>query len=168
MALYSKTNPVGIDRPINVLQDFLYQRLQSLWSLTTSQINAFPRVYRIGQDIRHFTSGKDYNPLDLLLEDKVPVQFFFLDNQSRTFDDSWSTEVDVYFGVKLSVVKPSISHRADEEVKQDLYNILQQGSEGVVSIQQVDLNGFEERMDMQPYHFFRFTLKLTYRYDKTV
>jgi hypothetical protein len=168
VAHYTKTNPVGIDRPIHHLQEFIYRQLQTTWGLSTSQINSYPRVEKIGDDLKYFSQGKDYQMNDFLLEDKFAVQFFFLANGSRSFSMLWETEVDVYFSVNLSTVKPTITHRADEEVKQDIYNILQQGSEGVVSIQPVDLKGFKDRMDMQPYHFFRFTLKMTYRYDKTV
>ncbi len=164
--IYSITSPVGIDVPIKNLQRFLYDGLISLWGLSEIQVRSFPRGYK--QEGVKFFSTDYVLDADGLLDDKFALQFFFLESRQRVFDTEFRVPVDIYFSVNLKTVKPSITWRADEEVKQDIFNIVRSGNENFVQFDSFDLEGFDERMDLHPYHSFKVTTNLIYRYDKTI
>jgi hypothetical protein len=157
---YSKTTPVGLDKYIQTIQNSIYERIQSLWTLTEAQILSFGRVYKIIEEgntfYRWYTSGIDY--IDPLMDDKYAVTFFFTEEGDRNFDTDFETEIGLVFHVNLSTLKPSITHRADEEVKWDVYKLLKP-SERFLGFSPSEL---DQRMDLQPWHTFKVNLKLTY------
>jgi hypothetical protein len=159
---YTKTTPVGLDKKIQFIQNSIYDRIQSLWGLTESQILSYGRVYRIkteeGEVLRWYSSGIDYSEHDMGLDDKYAVQFFFTASDDRSFDTDFEVEVGLNFFVNLSTVKPSVTHRADEEVKWDVYKLLKP-SERFLGFSAPDV---PYKWDLQPYHAFKVNLKLTY------
>lgn len=173
---YSLTTPVGIDVPIKNLQAFLYRGLISLWGLTESQVRAFARAYRLDGKIKVFDSS-NYLDADGLMDDAYALQFFFLESERRDFVDlksslygtHFTVPVEIYFFVNLLTVKSSLSTiRADEQVKQDVFNIVLQGSGGFLNFDKIELENYNEKMNMQPYHSFKVVTNLIYRYDKTI
>ena len=166
--IITKSNPVGIDNRIQRLNGMLYTQLQTIWSLTESQIMAYARVYKIDNKgkviLRRFVSDVVYK--DVLLDDSYALTYFFLEEDgSRSIEShTIKSNVDVCFFVNLTTVKPAITHRADEEVKMDVYDLLYRGSEGLNGISTaIDLPGFESKFDIQPFHSFKFNIKLNYR-----
>lgn len=164
MANNLKTNPIGLDAVIAKIQTKLYDKLTTLWGVS---LEGYPRCYEIKRDkkttIEHFISGKDY--LSLINCDKN--KFFFLNkkdivqNSYTTFD----TEIDLFFIVNIKNAKPGIAHRADEEVRLDVYNVLSTiGDLGVDMKITTDnvFNGYDFKFtdDMQPYHFFKITMSV--------
>ena len=173
---YSITTPVGIDVPIKNLQKSLYDKLRQLWGLTETQVRSFARVYRIDGKLKVFDSSQ-YLDADCLMDDAYALQFFFLESERRDFTDMknlvmgthFSVPVEIYFFVNLLLVKSSMTTiRADEEVKQDVFNVVFQGSGNFVNFDKIDLDEFDEKMNMQPYHSFKCITNLIYRYDKTI
>jgi len=173
---YSVTTPVGIDIPIKNLQAFLYRGLISLWGLTEAQVRAFPRAYRLDGKLQVFDSS-NYLDTDALLDDAYALQFFFLEADRRDFvsqtnlvmGNHFVVPVEIYFFVNLQTVKPTMTaKRADEEVKQDVFNIVLQGSGNFTNFDKIELEGFNEKMNLQPYHSFKVTTNIIYRYDKTI
>jgi hypothetical protein len=163
--IYSVTTPVGLDVPIKEVQHRIYDGIRSLWSLTEDQVRAFPRAYRQDGRIMLFTSY--YLDADGFLDDAYVVQYFFLEQEPRSFSrDIFSTPVDIYFFVNLDTAKGT-TKRFDEEVKQDIFNIVRSSAGDFQSFGEVDLEGYNDKMNMQPYHSFKVTTNLTYRYDKT-
>jgi len=166
--IYTVTSPVGIDVPIKNLQNFLYRALRSAWSLTEDQVRAYPRGRRLDGQIRFFTSS-DYLDSDGLMDTAYAVQFFFLESERRDFaNEHFSAPVDIYFFVNLQTVKPALTTLADEEVKQDVFSVVRQGSGNFHGFDKVELEGFNEKMNMYPYHSFKVSTNLIYRYDKTI
>lgn len=164
--IYYVSTPVGIDVPIKEIQHRLYDGIRSLWSLTEDQVRSFPRAYKQDGRIMLFTST--YLDADGFLDDAYAVQYFFLEQEPRSFNnDIFQTPVDIYFFVNLETVKGT-SKRFDEEVKQDIFNIVRMASGNFTSFGEIDLEGYNEKMNMQPYHSFKATTNLIYRYDKTI
>lgn len=172
MTMIGNYNPCGIDIPILNLRESLERELMSLWNLTTDKVRSFGRAYKIDGKQREYTTK--YSETDNLLDDKYALQFFFMDVEKREFTDAFQTfgthfrvPVDILFFVNLALVKPLISWRADEEVKQDVFNVVLQGSGNFGSFDVIDLDGYNAKMNMQPFHSFKVTTNLSYRYDKT-
>jgi hypothetical protein len=165
--IYSVATPKGIDVPIKTLQSFLHTKLRTLWSLTEDQIRAFGRAYKDSKGLKFFNNG--YLDADGFQDDKYPVQFFFKESDRREYSESrFSVPVEIYFFVDLSMVKPLITTTlADEEVKQDVFNIVLQGSQNFQAFDVVDLEGFKDKMNLFPNHSFKVVTNLNYRYDKT-
>lgn len=170
--IYNKTSPVGLDKVVQNIQNRLYEDIQSVWEIASTTILSYGRVYKIEKDdaytLRWYTSDNDYQDHDMLLEDKYAVHFYFLDTDIRSYTSLVETNIEVYFFVNLTTVKPSIVHRADEEVKQDLFNILHK-FEGLNTLERIkDLPGYKSRMDMHPYHSFKATITIKHGYEKTI
>ncbi len=170
--IYKKISPIGLDRNIQFIQERIYENLQTVFGIAETTILSYGRVYKIEKGdsytLRWYKSAEDYEEHDMLLEDKYAVHYFFIEADSRSFISQYETDVDVYFFVNLKTVKPSITHRADEEVKRDIQCILRkfEGFQGLERIK--DLPGFEVKMDMQPFHSFKSTIKIRYDYEKTI
>lgn len=170
--IYSKTSPVGLDRVIQNIQARIYEDLQSVFNLSESDILSYGRVYKIekedGYTLRWYSSSNDYQEHDMLLDDKYKVQFYFIDTDIRSYTSLVNTDVEIYFFVNLTSVKPTIAHMADEEVKQDIFNILCK-YEGLNSIERItNLPGYSPSMDMHPYHSFKAKIQIRYGYEKTI
>jgi hypothetical protein len=193
--IYSVINPVGIDVPIRGIQNDLYNGLKNLWNLTGGQIRAFPRAYRsddkivsetvtaltvdstlitIDSDLGTSDSEGTYEPIKAFFDDRFALQFFFLDSDKRDFvsqsqviGSHFVVPCEIYFFVNLSVCKPLLKHRADEEVRQDIYNIVKMRSEQFIGFDGIDLGEYNGKMNMNPYMSFKVITNLIYRYDKT-
>lgn len=142
------------------------------WNLSASQILSFGRVYKIekgdGFTLRWFMSDNDYIEHDMILDDKYDVQYFFIDPDIRSFTTLYEQDIEIYFFINITTVKPGITHRADEEIKQDIHCLLRK-FEGLKSIEKIkDLPGYTQRMDMQPYHSFKAIITIKHGYEKTI
>ena len=162
--IYKKTSPVGIDKAIQRIQTSLYEYAQSKWLLSEAQILSFGRVYRItGQNetLRWYKSGKDYEQFDMLLHDGYALQFFFV-VINTVFTTLFESEASLYVFANVATLKPSITHRADEEVKMELFERFKP-SEWFGGISDAtDLPGYKSSMDIQPYASFKINLNLRY------
>jgi hypothetical protein len=160
---YTRTSPVGIDKPIQRIQNSLYDFAQSKWSLSESQILAFGRVEKIGDKLRWYkqSSTKDYEEFDMLLSDLHPFEFFFV-TSSSLFTSIYESEVGLYVFANLSVLKPLVTHRADEEVRKDIADRFRIAEWFSGFSDATDLPGYMDVMNMQPYHAFKINLNLHY------
>jgi hypothetical protein len=193
--IYSVSNPVGIDVSIKGIQRDLYRELRSLWSLTEGQIRAFPRAYRsdekvvaeastaitiddtlITMDSDLYTMDNEgiNEPIGAFFDDRFALQYFFLDldkrdyvSQSQVIGSHFVVPVEIYFFVNLKVCKPLITLRADEEIRQDVFNIIKMRSEQFIGFDKIDLGEYNAKMNMNPYMSFKVITNLIYRYDKT-
>jgi hypothetical protein len=184
--LITKTNPVGIDNAIQKLQTQIHTTLVTKWGLGSEEENklyqCYGRCYRNKKDNGYiaeiFTGGIDYR--DAYWDDSLKALSFF-GVSDRIEEEIGKAKADVHlvFFVNLAKLKPSISHRADEEVRQDVINAIGRYSYGF------DYTGYEtslenvlreypgsrreeglKAVDMQPVHCFRINLKVSYNPNK--
>jgi hypothetical protein len=170
--IYGKTNPTGIDVPIQKVQKLLHDRLNTKWSV---EISAYGRAYILkkgGLTIPEvFVDGGDYDDV-LSLDDN---RFFFIQSDSaiRYSNTLYETDVDIYFILNLKEIKPSINHRADEEVHNDIDYLLNQTEFTINSIETGITNVLSDfsikdsdnfnLSDFEPYHVFK--VMCTVQYD---
>lgn len=161
---YIKTSPVGIDKHIQKIQVKLYEKLGY------ENIDGYGRVYPLeieGKTIpAYFEGGKDYR--DVLTNDRKNGQFFFVESETtKTEGPRMETEIDIIFLLDLKKIKPNVPHRADEEARMDITSILDR--ERIFYPKEIvkgkdALDDFDTKLlDMQPYHFIKFTGTLKYQ-----
>lgn len=173
--IYKKVSPVGIDVPIQKLQQKLFDSLLDKWSLDVNDYKSYGRCYRNSKEEGYVPEmfvgeGKEYQ--DLFLDDNHVVTSFFGCEKIPLQNESFRADVHLIFAVNLTKVGLNVSHRADEEVRMDVYKILKPFPEFIVNeILIGSENVFREYTawkklipdrDMQPNHFFRINFTLNY------
>lgn len=167
MANNLKDIPVGLDAVIHKTQIILYDELSLLWGVN---LEGYPRCYVINRDgrntIEHYISDKEY--LSLIHAERNKF-FFTAENdfeKKRVNNFEFETDIELYFVVNVAEIKPTILHRGDEEIRNDVLNVLQSipdvlATSVVINVDRV-FNGFEHRemYDMQPYHAFKIVLNV--------
>ena len=166
----TKANPVGIDWYIQQAQTVLYNNLG--WD----NYNCYGRVYRNktkdGYIAEAFT-GTDYK--EVYWDDSLSAISFFGITDGVKSDVENKANIHLVFFVDLTKIKPGITHRADEEIRQDVYRAIGKSAYGLV-FQGSDLwleNVLKEypgsrrdkrleAVDMHPVHCFRFNYQLLY------
>lgn len=172
-----KTNPVGIDGAIQVLQQALYAYLTDKWDV--SDYACYGRAYKT-QKVKEdgfipevFIGGKDYR--EVYLNDKISALSYFI-YERNTFQLINTAPVSLIFSVDITKLKLFINHRADEEVRCDIANFIYDyvggGTQQISTVTGLN-NVFSEftgwrnndsmkHRDMQPFHSFRINFNLQY------
>lgn len=169
--LHTRTDPTGIDVPIQVAQKRLHDRLNELWGIT---LQAYGRAYLLKKEDKIipevFTSNQDYEDV-LSLDDN---RFFFVQKESsEKVDNKWfEGDVDVYFILKLDDIYKELDHRADEEAHRDVDHVLNQtklnvetieiGIDNVISDFKIRDHDNFNYSDFEPYHIFKLTCNVRY------
>jgi hypothetical protein len=144
--LVVKTNPVGIDIPVQKLQTFLFDALKKRWGVVDDNLFAYGRCYRNKVDKGYvpevFESSADsnntiYRAIEFV--DDVYKALFFFDVDDRVKYDAGNTlaRVELIFIVHLPSIKPGLLHRGDEEARNDAEKLCSQRRFGFT------MNGFE-------------------------
>lgn len=175
--LIQKTNSVGVDAAIKLLQGSLYFKLLKAWGLELSPDSymSYPRIYKNQRNDMFvpewYEGAKEYK--EIYFDDISAYSFFGVSDKTEFNGANHDTDVYLVFRVDLSKIKPGISHRADEEVHVDIQNIIKTGSYGFtyISMETGVKAAFREYSkwveqtkynDMHPWHVFRFNFKLNY------
>lgn len=178
-----KTNPVGIDILIQAYQTALHERLIAAWGLADDQYECYGRCYRNKNDNGYvaevFKAGIDYQ--EVYWNDRVSaVSFFGISNEEHGIGEN--TRIHLVFFVDIKKLKPTINHRADEEVRRDvqlfaaegfrgfqykstelwLENVLREYPGNFRNYGSGDINGKLKFLDMHPTHCFRINLEINY------
>lgn len=175
MAIVSKTNPIGIDAVVDSLQNKL-QTLVTNNEWTALQI--YPRAYKnetdngIKPEIFTEYDTKEYQ--EVLFDDNYDATCFFLMNDNLNvvnLGQRVEGNLSIIFQVKLPKIKPSITHRADEEVRYDILRVLERNRYNweitniITGIDNV-YTGFNtdgiQWTDMSEWHVFRIEMSGTY------
>ena len=131
--LHLKKIPVGIDTTIQALQKKLNNKLITTWGISDELYRCYGRCYRN-------QSANGYVP-EVFISDSVGYKDLFLDDnyaatsffgvERMDINDDFRGEADVHlvFAVNLKQSKPSIRHRADEEVHQDVIKVFNKNGE---------------------------------------
>ena len=178
--LITKDSPVGIDTYIDALQKHLYSNLSSKW--IDDQWICYPRCYKNKRKDRE--SGSEYfvpeyaktiiDYQDVLFDDKVNVLSFFIKGDDISINDFKRpvSKVSLIISTKINDLYPTVVHRADEELKQDVFDLVVdfgQGWELKGMFDGID-NVYSEfkrdgviLSDIAPRHVVRFDFELTYK-----
>lgn len=178
--LIQKTNPVGIDVLIKRFQTVLHSRLIETWGLVADDplYRCYGRCYRNqaedGYIAENYEGENQYK--EVYWDDGLKViSFFGMAVRSDNETGQYVTNVHLVFFLNLAKLKPSITHRADEEVHQDVANAIGKNLHGfqVQSIETGIENILREYpgsrrddrlkfVDMHPVHCFRINLSVNY------
>ena len=127
MAQIRKNNPVGIDLRIDKLQNFLYNKLA--WVNYESYHRAYKNQKENSLIPEVYTANGDYK--EVYFNDNYNATSFFLVDDNRTIEDvSATVGVSLIYQVKLDALYPSVSHRADEEVVNEVTNWINLNNKG--------------------------------------
>lgn len=175
--LVNKTKPVGIDFYIQQLQNYLYGILSPKWG----NYDSYGRCYRNkkGNDYvaEVYNSKNEYQ--DVYWNDSLNAISFFGIGQNIINGTMDEATVHMVFFVNIANIKPSIAHRADEEVRQDITGLFGK-SLYEFSFLSIDLgvdnvlreypgtrrDSMNVKVDMHPVHCFRLNFKLIYDANK--
>ena len=163
--IYLKENPVGVDLPIQRLQEVLYTKINDAFNC---DVTAYGRAY-INNDkgsvkpLAYLTKGEHR---ELLTDDTIDgLHFFFIENDtddvvSRTCMSD--TEVDIIFIINdLTKVKGDIVHYADEEIKEIIKSFVRnQHQITTVTKGENALDGFDVSQLNFIYPYFVFKLRV--------
>jgi len=178
--IFLKTPPIGVDIPIQYLQQALFDQLKVVWNIGDADYNCYGRAYRNQKEDGYipevFTGGKEYK--EVYVDDKIAALSFFGVSGGREIDFSMvSTDAHLIFFVDLPKLR-TVAWRPDEEARMDVYRIID--LRGVMGWNLTSMttgidNVFREYTgyrsvdsikirDMHPFHCFRFDFEL--KYDK--
>jgi hypothetical protein len=169
MSNLTKDTTVGLDSVIDTIQKKVYE-LSDKWSV---ELTGYPRCYILQREknvkvIEAYLGNGEYSGSLIHAEGN---KFFFLSGDAieAVSEQYFRTTIELYFMLNLNEVYPSILHRADEEVRVDVVNVLRTISG--VSIVKIETNSdkvfsrFNNRIsqsfeheytdDMHPYHYFK-------------
>lgn len=128
MALVQRTNPVGIDKKIALLQSKMYPALLKKWG-EDLKYTCYPRCYRnqsdaTGSYTAELFDGKDYK--EVYFDDSVSVVSFFGISGESTFsqENQETTQVHLVFFMNLIETKGVSAERLDEEARLDVQDFL--------------------------------------------
>lgn len=155
-----KINPKGIDVSIQEVQKKLYDNLTQLWGIN---LDGYGRCYPYIRDnykvIEYYSGSNEYKNLVYAEQNKF---FFTAENDlTRTGNNFYTTNISLYFILNVNEIYPLVNHRADEEVRIDVLNVLNSTGKVQVTSVTTEINRifnrfeYENRDDMQPYHCFK-------------
>jgi hypothetical protein len=158
-----------LDVELDRFQVRIYKRLPF------ENFNGYGRAYLLQKEKKvvpwTFGQNNDYEK-ELLTDDSLNGHFFFVEKENSKFaKDTMETEIEVYFMLDVKKLKPDITHRGDEEVKDDIVRAIIESriflkNEFNIINGQKALDDFEHNLvDMQPYHFIKFVGKIKYNYN---
>jgi len=174
--IYKKTNPTGVDYPIQKAQKKLHDSLNAKWGV---DLDAYGRAYLLRRgDIvvpEVFVEDKDYK--DVLGYDTNRF-FFTVGNTFSKYSQNWyETSVTIYFILKIKDIKPLVSHRADQEVQDDVDLVLRKtdlviesietGIDNVLSDFNISDRDNFRYADFEPYHTFKVNCNVRYNLKTT-
>lgn len=182
--IITKDNPQGIDVPLQKLQKLLYGKLCATWGLDQAgdDYRCYGRAYKNEAEEGYlpevYIGDSEYR--DAFYDDGHKVVSFFGVGDTRTVGLQTETDAFIVFQLNIAEVKPTITHRGDEEVHMDVLNALMIPAFGFTIKELVTdiYNVFEEYRkyaprlrrntesikfrDMHPWHVFRVNLALIY------
>lgn len=174
----------GIDVNIQKLQVDLYEYLVAKWSIAESKIACYGRCMGIpnggyGNIPAVWKTGIDYQPVGV--DDTLYVQSFFGMSGRPKINGYTSMTTNVHLIIMLNLKAISAATgRTDEERRIDVYRLLAMNLYGFTCQEQI--TGIDEvfreypgiyrdqakYQDMQPWHYVRYDMQLTFNPRDTV
>lgn len=153
MIKYQKTNPVGIDKWIGRFQTQQQRELPTLFGVSEALCLFYGRAEKIddnGKEILGvYQSVNKYEPIGY--DNRYYFISYFLINGSPDYSDNiWNATLEFYCHGDLSKLYPTITHRADENFRNDISRVL---------MKRIDTGEFitveNIIQELQPYHSFK-------------
>lgn len=186
--LITKTNPTGIDLKIQQFQTDLHDRLMELWGLDKNDagenklFECYGRSYRNRKDtgyVAEIFNGTEYK--DVYWNDSLnAISFFGISDKTDIIaNNQTDVHLVVFVDLKKLALKDSsntlITHRADNEVRNQVQNIIGRSMYGfsLNSIETGIANVLKEypgsyrdtrlkNVDMHPVHCFRLNFSIEF------
>lgn len=170
------SNPKGIDRPIQEMQQLFIDKLWTNIDMSKKQFNH--RVFKNYNPKNgliypglHVNGTRDYK--NVVFDDKLTVlSWFDVANETNSVDGEQVTQnVGVFFAVNLVELYPNLFHRTEEEAHVDVRKIMKlRASEfqiqGIVTNREAygDFDTIPEiqKYNMNPWHVFRLNCNLSF------
>lgn len=176
--LHLKTDPAGIDQVIQRKQCTLFNNLLTSWGVTEATYQSYGRCYRNDTDKGYvpemYVDGslKDY--IDLFLDDTLAASSFFGSENARVESGGWmSADVHLIFAVNLAKIYQDVTHRADEEARNEVVKMFQFNKQmplvsviwGVEKVfaEYTAWKKDDRYRNLQKFHFFRLNFTLKYQ-----
>lgn len=115
MALVQKISPIGVDKIIDGLQEYLYDELN------LANWQSYPRAYKNPEKFDDngfipevFIDGEYY---DCKYDDRYDLTTYFVVSDAREYDGGvFTTEIALILQSNIEALLPLVPHRADEEL----------------------------------------------------
>ena len=177
MSVVSKINPVGIDKPIDIIQNALFNGLVTNGSFVDYTV--YPRVYvnesKNGIKPENYTSKNEYK--DVFVDDGHALSSFVIVDPSRdsTTTTNFTPNISIIFQARLDKLITGITHRPDEEFNNQVAVILNKLRSRGITLGGI-VTGLENVYaefdttsvkwdDMNPFYVVRFNLTVSNSYD---
>jgi hypothetical protein len=156
MIKYQKSNPVGIDRFIDRLQVLQQREFPTLFGVSEATCLFYGRAELKNDNIIIFISGNDYEPIGF--DDKLNfISYVVLDGNFEPDNSRDMVNVSFYCHGNLANIYSTITHRADEELRQDMKAFI------LDQIEPQDLLNIEIiQKELQPFHSFKINFKIVF------
>lgn len=169
-----KTSPVNVDIVIQKLQTKLHDYLLTKWGMTNTEYQAHGRCYRNkkanGFVAEVYSGDNEYK--DVYWNDELKaISFFGIDAKIEKAIMT-KAKVHLIFFVNIKKIKPTITHRADEEIRSDVTDFIGKHN-GAFTFESIELytdNVLREYpgsanvvFDMHPVHCFRLNFSASYK-----
>lgn len=193
VSVFSKASPVGADIRIQRHQLFLYAALQEIWGtpgqpLADAAWNSHGRAYKNQTADGYMpevfigtgnVDGKDEYK-EVLFDDSLKaLSFYHMADVGRFAHSDPMVEVGLIFMVNVLELKPAVTWRADEEIRNDVEKLCQIDNYGmqltgfVTGIDQVfkEYSGWRKKegikyRDEHPLHCFRLNFTLLFDFNE--
>ena len=167
-------NPIGIDAPIQELQELFIDELWTDIAADKKQFNhrVFRNLDRNGNLIPEIIVSGSNEYEEVKFNDSLTaLSWFDVSDTPTSFDGGQSTrEVGIFFAVNLTEIYPNLDHRAVEEVHRDVLELLDSSNvQGDAITGEAAYGDFSvdnlKRYNMQPWHVFRIPYLMQYTID---
>jgi len=138
MANNLKSSTEGADKNIQSFQRYLYKKLKALWPVDDSNFEGYGRVYKNKNDkgfvpelfVSSTEPGNTQYKALYFDKTKTKALFFFTVDDIESYDQAQGTataKVGLVFMVNVALLQDKISHRGDEEVRNEIRKICSMG-----------------------------------------
>lgn len=166
MSKFNQISNVGIDKQVNAINDYLYNKVKEAYPNITH--NAYARCYHIENKNKYF-NGKEY--IEAYPNDKLDATSFFVTNGEAIAVNrsTFRANVELHFYCNLSVL--STINRSDEQLHTEIVHILQRAGNDInitnYSYGLVNNSRDDYKLDIHPKHYFIVKFELLYKLLKT-
>lgn len=180
--IFLKQTIDGIDVPIQQVQEYIYERLSSVWGYTEGDWNCYGRAYRNKDEKgmyvpEPYTGQQNIEYADALYNDRIKCTSFFgeSDMENQILGGDMKANVHLIFALNIAKTKPSIPHRCDAEIHADVIRCLQSMGglcQGIQLVQWFDsvyreytgdkVRKLATMTDTHPAHCFRINFTVTF------
>jgi len=128
-----KDTIVGMDIPIQAFQKYLYKKLKAIWPVGDADFESYGRVYKNANDKGYvpeiFVKSTEpdntlYKPVFFDKTNQKALFFFIADDNTKIDGGQEIVRISLIFIVNVAKLKPELSHRGDEEIRADVFKLL--------------------------------------------